>query len=292
MLFRSGLPRGADGNGTGSNLTLSNATPANLGTPAAGASNAAARADHVHQLPQLVSSLNGLAGGVNLVAGANITITAGSGNLTIAAAGGGLAANAAIDGGFYVGEIVGGITFLTQPQSQTLNSSTTLTLGNVAAGTELLALSGNIGDVTGFNGTLYAQRIDGNKAGLIYSTDNGATWEWTNITRTNSAAQYGFGQYVTSGFANGATVVRYLSVGPEMLMASNGTRAVVVTAITDNVGGFSDSAQSLSRVYVADAVANLANAVTINAYGLRSVCYLPTAGRWAWTDWSGFIATS
>jgi hypothetical protein len=300
-----GIPQGAAGSGGGSNLTLSDATPSNLGTAAAGSSNLAARADHVHSLPSLstlgaaaaahnhpyVTSLNNLTGGLTLAAGGNVTISSANSTLTIAASGGGLGANDAVDGGDYVGEILLGITFATQPQSQTLNGSATLTLSDVANGTKLRALSGTIGDVGGLNGTLYAQRISGNKAGLVYSTDNGSTWDWTNITQSNSTAAYQFGQYLI-GTVNGSQTAVNVSLSPEMFFASNGTRTLVVTAIADNVAGFSDPGQrGMSWVYSAGATPSLSNAVVTDQQ-FQTLCYLQSAGRWAATGLYGNIFTS
>lgn len=45
------IPRGAGGSGGGSSVALSDATPAALGTAAAGVSTEASRADHVHEAP-------------------------------------------------------------------------------------------------------------------------------------------------------------------------------------------------------------------------------------------------
>jgi hypothetical protein len=152
------IPRGDPGtngsNGTnGTVVTLSDGTPANLGTAAPGTSNLAARADHVHQMPQYssllnipsnfptnttlvsglsagysginhahnyVQSLNNLTGNLTLAAGSNVTLTANGSTLTLSSVGG-LGANDSVDGGDYVGEIINGITFSVQPVSQTLN---------------------------------------------------------------------------------------------------------------------------------------------------------------------------
>ena len=298
-----GIPQGAAGSGGGSNLTLSDATPLNLGTASAGSSSLAARADHVHTLPTLstlgaaaashahnyVTSLNNLTGGLTLAAGSNVTISSANSTLTIAASGGGLGANDSVDGGDYVGEILAGITFSLQPQGQTLNGSTTLTVSDVASGTKLRAVSGTIGDVSGLSGTLYAQRISGTKAGLVYSTDNGSTWDWTGITQSNSTATYQFGQYVVYSAPTRAVNVAPF---PEMFLASNGTRTLVVTAIADNVGGFSDSGQAgMSWVYSADAAASLSNAAITNL-NFQTLAYLPSAGRWAATGLVGNLYTS
>ena len=154
------IPRGDPGtsgsNGTnGTSITLSDGTPANLGTASPGTSNLAARADHIHSLPVInyanlsnvptnfptnttlvsglsagysginhahnyVTGLNNLTGNLTLVAGSNVTLTANGSTLTLSSVGG-LGENDSVDGGDYVGTIINGITFAVQPSSQTLN---------------------------------------------------------------------------------------------------------------------------------------------------------------------------
>jgi hypothetical protein len=128
-----GIPAGATGGG--SNLTLSDATPSNLGTAAAGTSNLASRADHTHLLPSLstlgaaaanhghdyVTSLNNLTGGVTLAAGDNVTLTASGSTLTIASAG--LGASDSVDGGDFEGYIPANVITITQqPAAQTASN--------------------------------------------------------------------------------------------------------------------------------------------------------------------------
>ena len=250
-----GLPRGADGNGTGSNLTLSNATPANLGTPAAGASNAAARADHVHQLPQLVSSLNGLAGGVNLVAGANITITAGSSNLTIAAAGGGgLAANAAIDGGFYVG-VVPEIIFTLQPQSQNLTVTANVELSSNAVNFTPLA---NATSYATFSGNYLAQRYYPGWRGILTTADNGVTWSQA-INVPSSASAY------SPIYASG-----------------NGTRTVIASGLSSNGSGmyYVDGTNVAAAVEITSANVTPYAWSGIGPFRTSFATYNPAAGFW------------
>jgi alpha-tubulin suppressor-like RCC1 family protein len=130
-----GIPQGAAGTG-GSNLTLSDATPSNLGTASAGSSNLAARADHVHTLPSLstlgaaaanhahnyVTALNNLTGGVTLAAGGNVTISSANSTLTISASGG-LDQNGTVDGGEFEGFIPQNtITITQQPAAQTASN--------------------------------------------------------------------------------------------------------------------------------------------------------------------------
>jgi hypothetical protein len=129
-----GIPAGATGGG--SNLTLSDATPSNLGTAAAGTSNLASRADHVHLLPSLttlgaaaanhghdyVTSLNNLTGGVTLAAGGNVSISSANGTLTISASAG-LDENGTVDGGEFEGFIPQNtITITQQPAAQTASN--------------------------------------------------------------------------------------------------------------------------------------------------------------------------
>jgi hypothetical protein len=154
------IPRGDPGtsgsNGTnGTSITLSDATPANLGTASAGSSNLAARADHIHGLPVIaygnlsgvpanfptnttlvsglnssysginhghnyVTALNNLTGSLTLAAGSNVTLTSNGSTLTIDSQAG-LDGNTVIDGGDYAGEIIysGTITITQQPSNQT-----------------------------------------------------------------------------------------------------------------------------------------------------------------------------
>jgi hypothetical protein len=212
------IPRGDPGtsgsNGTnGTSITLSDATPANLGTASAGSSSFAARADHSHNLPVIawanlsgvpsnfatnttlvsglssgysaanhahnyVTSLNNLTGSLTLAAGSNVNITANGSTLTLSSTGG-IAANDSIDGGDYVGQLVYGITFGTQPQSvnaivtQSLSISAATVSANaptqapVTISGGILSLASNFTTVSGvFTGTYNA----------VVSADNGATW--------------------------------------------------------------------------------------------------------------------
>lgn len=175
------IPRGDPGtngsNGTnGTVVTLSDGTPANLGTAAPGTSNLSARADHVHQMPQYssllnipsnfatnttlvnglnssysginhghnyVTGLNNLTGNLTLAAGSNITLTANGSTLTLSSVGG-LGANDVIDGGDFVGEIIASITFVNQPQSVTVNLGQTLAWANGTNTSRYLLQSGNV----------------------------------------------------------------------------------------------------------------------------------------------------
>lgn len=118
-----GIPRGDPGEGSSGGASLSDGTPAGLGTAAAGTSSLASRADHVHPVPTIsyaslsgipstfapaahqhaisdvsgllaaldarltdaVTKLNNLTGSLTLAAGSNVTITPSGSTLTIAA---------------------------------------------------------------------------------------------------------------------------------------------------------------------------------------------------------------
>lgn len=74
-----------------------------------------------------VTKVNNLTGGLTLAAGPNVSITTtNSSTLTIDATAAGIGANDAVDGGFYVGEVLQSITFTTQPQSQNVTLGSTL----------------------------------------------------------------------------------------------------------------------------------------------------------------------
>lgn len=176
------IPRGDPGtsgtNGTnGTTVTLSDGTPANLGTAAPGTSSLVSRSDHVHSLPVIsytnlsnvptnfptnttlvsglnssysginhghnyVTALNNLTGALTLAAGSNVTLTANGSTLTLSSAGG-LGANDSVDGGDFVGEIVASITFLNQPQSVVVNLGQTLSWANGTNTSRYLLQSGN-----------------------------------------------------------------------------------------------------------------------------------------------------
>jgi hypothetical protein len=177
------IPRGDPGtsgtNGTnGTTVTLSDGTPANLGTAAAGTSSLVSRSDHVHSLPVIsytnlsnvptnfptnttlvsglnssysginhahnyVQSLNNLTGNLTLAAGSNVTLTANGSTLTLSSVGG-LGANDSVDGGDFVGEIVASITFVNQPQSVVVNLGQTLSWANGTNTSRYLLQGGNV----------------------------------------------------------------------------------------------------------------------------------------------------
>jgi len=216
------IPRGDPGtsgtNGTnGTVITLSDGTPANLGTAAPGTSNLSARADHVHSLPVIayanlsgvptnfptnttlvsglsagysginhghnyVTSLNNLTGALTLAAGSNVTLATNGSTLTLSSVGG-LGVNDVIDGGDFVGEIVASITFLNQPQSVTVNLGQTLAWANGTNTSRYLLQSGN---------AVLGLQLTGNQIANIASYSNlaaaaDATTTVANLSLFNTA---------------------------------------------------------------------------------------------------------
>jgi hypothetical protein len=289
-----GIPQGEAGAG-GSNLTLSDATPANLGTASAGSSNLVARADHVHSLPVIaysnlsgvpanfptnttlvsglnssysginhghnyVTSINGIAGALTLAPGPNVTISANNLTLTIDSIGGGISQNDSIDGGDYIGQILGGITFATQPQSQTLNAVTTLSFSNqitstvpssgtlfgaAAYGNQILATALRSGG--GFGGNPYFSIVD-----IVKSSNNGATFSHElEVARLEGPSPAGFPKPVT-----------------KLIFANNGSRVV-----------FTDGQSGLRYANSGNSVANSTGPITPLGEASVGVAYLASAGR-------------
>lgn len=208
------IPRGDPGtNGTnGSTLTLSDATPSALGTASAGTSSTVSRADHTHQLPVIayanltgtpsnfptntalvsglsagysvinhahnyVTSLNNLTGALTLAAGSNVTLTSANGTVTINAQSG-FDANAVLDGGEYIGEIVysGTITITQQPQNQTAsNGAASFSAAATVSPTGTLAYQWQRSDNNGSTWLTVAGATASNVAltNLTYAADNG-----------------------------------------------------------------------------------------------------------------------
>jgi uncharacterized protein YaiE (UPF0345 family) len=312
------IPRGDPGtsgsNGTnGTTVTLSDATPANLGTASAGSSNLVARADHVHSLPVIaysnlsgvpanfptnttlvsglnssysginhghnyVTSINGIAGALTLAPGPNVTISSNNLTLTIDSIGGGISQNDAVDGGDYIGQILGGITFATQPQSQTLTlagfslafsalnvtatgtPSTWLPDGGTFALNDNLSPASTLGAVA-FNSALLAnyRRLDANGtqyAALLSSTNNGATW--TEALLLDTVGGSGAGAF---------------DISRKLSAASNGTRTLITTGITR---AFDSQVSNAALVMRRVDGSNLSSAVqTTQQYA--QVVYLPSA---------------
>jgi len=247
------IPRGDPGtsgsNGAnGTSITLSDGTPANLGTASAGSSCLSARADHVHNLPttfayanlsgtpanfptnttlvsglsagysaishahNYVTAFNNLTGSLTLAAGTNVNITANGSTLTLSSTGG-ITANDSIDGGDYVGQLVYGITFGTQPQSVNATSTTTVNLTslNITANAPYLVGVGDaslIGLIPKYVPTL------GPRNAIVRSTDNGTTW--LSLNEPDGYPEQGTTQFWVNTAVAGGTVAS----------ANNGSRVV------------------------------------------------------------------
>jgi hypothetical protein len=269
------IPRGDPGtsgsNGTnGTTTTLSDATPSNLGTAAAGSSNLAARADHVHLLPSLstlgaaaaahghnyVTSLNNLTGGLTLAAGGNVTITSANSTLTIAASGG-LGENDSLDGGFYVGQILGGIAFSTQPQSVTINvSAPSVAFANVTPNVTLN--SSRTAGVSSFQSNLFSTSVassaNGSTVNIYSSADNGSSW----------STLIAFGEVYNANAASAMT------------FASNGSRTVFTTGV--NTYSSYGNGMPLDHAWgrYSDSL-NLASSVGIPGFTVHAVAWMPSA---------------
>jgi hypothetical protein len=314
------IPRGDPGtsgsNGTnGTSITLSNGTPANLGTASAGSSSLAARADHIHNLPVIayanlsgvpanfptnttlvtglnssysginhghnyVTAFNNLTGSLTLAAGSNVTLTANGSTLTLSSVGG-LGANDSVDGGDYVGETVLGITFTTQPQSTTANSS--LSLGNWTQRT--LSSSNARSNIAYGNGAFVATSYTANGT---RSTD-GVTWANTSISAGNASLSgwssliYGGGQFVAVGATDSAASTSYAST------SGDGSTWTLRTITQSSSSGFTAVAYG-NGVYSAVGGGRGASSSDGVNWTLRT---LPTANYLAIAYGNGaFVATS
>ena len=244
------IPRGDPGasgsNGiNGTSITLSDATPANLGTASAGSSNLAARADHIHSLPVIaygnitglpsnfptnatlvsglntsyaaishahnyVTGLNNLTGNLTLAAGANVTLVANGSTLTLSAAAG-LGANDVIDGGYYVGEPLVGILFTSQPQSANATSTTTI---NISALAQIGSIPQSAAAISG--------GLIGCKSSVSYP------FTYVNFA-TSVSVNNGTGWTTAFTDAIQPTTAVYTAPSFPTTTASNGTRTVVAS---------------------------------------------------------------
>jgi hypothetical protein len=294
------IPRGDPGtsgsNGTnGTVITLSDGTPANLGTAAPGTSNLSARADHIHSLPVIaygnlsgvptnfptnttlvsglnssysaishghnyVTSINGIAGALTLAPGPNVTISSSNLTLTIDSIGGGISQNDAVDGGDYIGQILGGITFATQPQSQTLSAVTTLSFSNVI--TPTVPNSGYLFSTTAYGNHIFAttSRSGGGTGGsdyfgivdIVKSANNGSAF-----THELEVAEF----QTNSG---------PVSIAPttKLIFANNGSRVV-----------FTDGFDALRYFDGGGSIATSTGPITPLGVSSVGVAYLASAGR-------------
>jgi hypothetical protein len=121
--------------------------------------------------------------------------------------GGGMTANDTVDGGEYVGEIVYGITFGTQPQSVNASSTTTVTLGSLSpSGTAPLSVAQIPGGLTGAIASV-GSPYSNVAFTVVTSVNNGTTW--TTASSENISAS-GFAvapTFSTSSASNGTITV-------------------------------------------------------------------------------------
>lgn len=239
-----GIPRGADGTSGSSSWSSLTGVPSNFPTNTtlvSGLSAGYSAANHAHNY---VTSLNNLTGGLTLAAGGNVTLTANGSTLTIAASGG-LGENDAVDGGNYVGEIIGGITFSLQPQSQTVTvNAAAVSFGNVSSNITIDSSSAD--GMSAYGSRLYITRTASDQ--IWSSGDDGSTWSQL------------------ASFARSNPDVSAVAYAPPSF-ASNGTRTLFCAGL--------DSETSLRYSDNAD----LSSSTAISNISAQSVCYLPSAGR-------------
>lgn len=293
------IPRGADGaaGSSGSNVTLSDATPSNLGTASAGTSTVASRSDHVHALPTIaysnlsgvptnfptnttlvsglsagysaanhghnyVTALNNLTGALSLVAGNNVSISSANSTLTISASGGGggLDENGTVDGGSYVGEILGGITFTTQPQS------VTATVGGYSEA-NISMPTGTGYAVSYANGTWFATPNDVSGGDYIAKSTDGVNW-----TRTLAALPYA-GAWSPVVYGNGVyvTVNNDSTASRRCATSTDGVTWTARTIPNSNAGGWPGDVVFAGGSFVA----------TTNGVNDPSVWVSPDGVTWA-----------
>lgn len=221
LTLNFGIPTGAAGpagaNGTTPTIVAGTTTTLSAGSNATvTATTAGSTVTLNFGIPQGVSGagggvtkLNSLTGGLTLAAGPNVSITTtNSSTLTIDATSTGIGANDAVDGGFYVGEVLQSITFTTQPQSQ-----------NVSLGSALNWTA--VPNTSRYIGTLGSQMI-----GVVFS---GAGFQGTtaNLASYSNAAA---APDATTTVAN-LTLINYPA---ETSLAYNGSRALLQVFQFDN----------------------------------------------------------
>jgi hypothetical protein len=313
------IPRGDPGtsgsNGAnGTSISLSDGTPANLGTASAGTSSLSARADHVHNLPVIawanlsgvpsnfatnttlvsglsagyaainhshnyVTSLNNLTGSLTLAAGSsNVTLTANGSTLTIDSKAG-LDANAVIDGGDYVGQLAYGIKFGMQPQSVSTSSTTTVGLTSLSLdGTPPSSFAQVPGGLAGARSSV-AFPYNNVTFAVYTSVDNGSTWTASSYENISSSGVYSPPLFSTSAATNGTRTI----LGSYKLMrsdtptdASAWTTLYPWNQLTD--GGYTVAFNGVRFVAVAKNTYN-----TQQPAGSRSLSVLSSSDGASWT---------
>lgn len=186
--------------GSGSSVSLSDSTPSALGTAAAGTSSLAARSDHVHALPtasalglatvatsgkysdltgtpaaySLPTASDTVLGGIKV--GAGLSISGGF----LSATGGGLDANAAVDGGDYVG-VVATLSFSQQPA----DASISINQGSTGSASFTVAASASTGVAVS-----YQWQVNTGSAWATVDGATSATLSLTGLTGTDDGNLY------------------------------------------------------------------------------------------------------
>jgi hypothetical protein len=272
-------PTGAQGPaGTTSYANLSG-VPSNFPTNTtlvSGLNSSYSSINHAHNY---VTSLNNLTGGLTLAAGSNVTLTANGSTLTLSSTGG-ITANDSIDGGDYIGQLVYGITFGTQPQSVNTSSTTTVSLAS-------LSPSGNVpASVAQIPGGL-----SGARAGVAHpyssvaftvstSTNNGATWTTASYESISSSGLSSPPLFSTTAATNGTRTV----LGSYKLMRSDDPTANGPWTSTGyswdnyNDGGYTVAFNGVRFVAVAKVTYS-----TQQPAGSRSLSVLSSSDGASWT---------
>jgi hypothetical protein len=175
-------------------------------------------------LTTAVTGVNNLTGTLSLIAAGGLSIAANGSTLTLTASAD--VANSTIDGGDYVGQLLYGITFNTQPQSVTANTTTSVTFGSVYVLPDPIYLSDSYVGVdisaSAINGALMLQ----------------STWAWSNDNQTNRQYAYKFRALISANNGSSWTSVftdtypygtypLYSLPAMPITTASNGTRTVM-----------------------------------------------------------------
>jgi hypothetical protein len=283
-----GIPRGVDGTGGGSsNLTLSDATPSDLGTAVPGTSTLASRSDHTHNLPVIayanlsgvpanfptnttlvsglstgysavnhahnyVQSLNNLSGNLTLAAGSNVTLTANGSTLTLSATGG-VGANDALDGGDYVGQLVYGIAFGTQPQSVNTTSTATINLVSLSpSGTAPASVAQIPGGLTGATASVVSPYSNVTFS-VVTSVNNGASWTTVSSQAISSSGVYSPPTFSTTSATNGTRTIlgSYNLMRSDTPTANASWTSTGYSWDTSNDGGYSVAFNGVRFVAVA-----------------------------------------
>ena len=176
--------------------------PANFPTNTTLVSGLSAGYSGINHAHNYVTSLNNLTGGLTLAAGSNVTLTTNGSTLTLSSSAGGLGANDAVDGGDYVGEILFGITFGTQPQSQDVATtfSSWSNVSPISSSSNTLVSSVLYSDAIG---RYYASLLEGG----VLSSSNLSSWQTVTVPHAGSGNGANFEHLLTGVSSNGTRTV-------------------------------------------------------------------------------------